>query len=450
MEKAVFDFIQELFTSDGIPYRCVALPCQDWEWFDLGLRDRILGIEDLAQKLNQSFEAVKEDTLYYYTDFFHCSYTILRLPEEAAPYLAPEQCGSAPSPEPGDPARHLLVIGPVLFEALQGKRFETLFHELKMPPRLMEPMRSHYQNIPLIPSPPHFENMMTVIANFIYGHTSYQIVFGTEGDLENLRLHYGGISRVPEQPFLNLQYIENRYEAENTMIAAVSRGNEAQAMEGMRRLVKSGMPPRLENSLRDKKDLTITLNTLMRKSAEMAGVHPVHIDSFSNQSIQQIEQLGSIEQCLDFQRKLVLGYCRLVKSYSLAGYSFPVQKAITYITTDLSADLGLKALAGRLNVTPSYLSTLFRKEMGLTLTDYVNQQRVAHAQHLLLNTNLPIKSIAQQCGIADLNYFVRIFKRTAGVTPKVYRDTMAHSQQVEFFHDHTRKNAGAPRETKKS
>ena len=100
---------------------------------------------------------------------------------------------------------------------------------------------------------------------------------------------------------------------------------------------------------------------------------------------------------------------------------------------DGSADgtlAALKALAGRLNVTSSYLSSLFRKEMGMTLTDYVNQQRIAHAQYLLLNTSAPIKAIAQQCGIADLNYFVRMFKRAAGVTPKVYRDTALNSQQL--------------------
>lgn len=443
MEKAVFDFIRELLASDGIPYHCAALPCQEWEWFDLGLRSRILGIENLSQKLNRNFEALEENTMYHYMDFFHCFYTILQLPEEAALYFHSPTALEPREMDSLSPGRHLLVVGPVLFEAFHGKRFEALFHELDLPPRLMEPLRSHYQNIPVIPSPPHFENMMTVIANFIYNRMPYQIVFNSQGDLENLRLQYGGIARVPEQPFLNLQYIENRYEAENQLVTAVSRGNEAQAMEGIRKLVSSGMPPRLDNSLRDKKDITITLNTLMRKAVELAGVHPIHIDSFSNQSIQQIEQLGSIEQCLDFQRKLVLGYCRLVKKYSLTGYSFPVQKVITYITTDLSADLGLKALAGRLNVTPSYLSALFRKEMGMTLTDYVNQQRISHAQHLLINTNLPIKFIAQQCGIADLNYFVRIFKRTAGVTPKVYRDTMSHSPQMELFRGHSAKSGCA-------
>ena len=146
--------------------------------------------------------------------------------------------------------------------------------------------------------------------------------------------------------------------------------------------------------------------------------------------------MESVEQCQSFQRRLALGYCRLVRKYSTSGYSLPVQKVITCITTDLSADLGLKALAGKLNVTPSYLSSLFRKETGMTLTDYVNQQRIAHAQHLLLNTSFPIKSIAQQCGIADLNYFVRMFKRAAGVTPKVYRDSAAHSQHLEIVRNH--------------
>ncbi len=204
-------------------------------------------------------------------------------------------------------------------------------------------------------------------------------------------------------------------------------------MDSVRKLADLGIPPRLANNLRDKKDLTITLNTLMRKAAEQAGVHPIHIDSFSNQCIQQIEQLGSVEQCRTFQRKLALGYCRLIKKYNVKGYSLPVQKAVTYITSDLSADLSLKALSGRLNVTSSYLSSLFRKEIGMTLTDYVNQQRIAHARHLLADTHFPIKSIALQCGIPDLNYFVRMFKRTVGVTPKVYRDTAADSRQTELF-----------------
>lgn len=418
MEKILFDFIQELLTADGIPHHIIAFPCQEGDWFDFGLRSQILGENNMAQVLNQVFEDFQDYTLYHYLDSFQCNYTFFKLPRAQS-----------------STDRQFLVMGPVLFEQIHGERFNELFRLLELPPQLKEPLRNHYMNIPLVPATSLYENLMNAIANSVFEKKTFQIVFKSQGDLENLRYHYGGIARIPDHPFLNIQYIEERYQAENDILIAVGHGNEAQAVEAVGRLIHLGIPPRLPNTLRDKKDLTITLNTLMRKSAEQAGVHPIHIDSFSNQSIQQIEQLCSIEQCGAFQRKLALGYCRLVKKYSMKGYSLPVQKVVNYITTDLGVDLSLKALAGQLNVAPSYLSALFKKEMGVTLTDYVSQQRIIHARHLLLDTDFPIKSIAQQCGIADMNYFVRMFKRTVGVTPKVYRDTAA-GQQKEISRNH--------------
>lgn len=406
MEKVLIDFIQELLDSEGIPHRRVDVPCEDWDWVDFGLRGRLLGMAEPLQLLNETCLSLREDTLYHYTDLFQCNYSILRLPEDASDSF--------------------LVLGPVLFEPIQGERFETLFQDLELPQQLQETLRGHYRNIPLIPFPAHYESMVAVIASHIFCKRPCQIIYRSEDDFENLRHHYRGIARVPEQPFLSIQRLEDRYQIENALLAAVVHCNEALAVEQTRKLSNVPMPQRLTNGLRDKKDLTITLNSLLRKAVEQAGVHPIHIDSFSNQSIQQIEQLASIEQCHSFQKKLALGYCRLVKRYSLKGYSLPVQRVVTYVSTDLSVDLGLKTLANQLNVTPSYLSSLFRKEMGMTLTDYVTQQRISHAQQLLLGTSLPIKSIALQCGIPDLNYFARMFKRSCGVTPKHYRDTASH------------------------
>ena len=92
------------------------------------------------------------------------------------------------------------------------------------------------------------------------------------------------------------------------------------------------------------------------------------------------------------------------------------------IDTDLTADLSLYSLAKHLNVNASYLSSLFKKETGSTLTDYVNRKKVRHAAHLLHTTNVQIQAVAQYCGISDVNYFIRIFKKYMGKTPKEYRD----------------------------
>ena len=89
---------------------------------------------------------------------------------------------------------------------------------------------------------------------------------------------------------------------------------------------------------------------------------------------------------------------------------------------DLTADLSLKNIASQVNVSPGYLSTLFSKEVGVSLTEYVNRSRIAFAEKLLENSDLPTKSIAFQCGISDICYFNRMFKRVTGMTPKVYRE----------------------------
>lgn len=97
-----------------------------------------------------------------------------------------------------------------------------------------------------------------------------------------------------------------------------------------------------------------------------------------------------INQCLDFQRQMVRDYCRLIRHHNLKDYSMLTQKIITCVNSDLQADLTLKSLAEQLSVNASYLSTLFKKETGMPLTEYVNGCRIEHAQKLLLVTDLPI------------------------------------------------------------
>jgi len=87
-------------------------------------------------------------------------------------------------------------------------------------------------------------------------------------------------------------------------------------------------------------------------------------------------------------------------------------------------DQTLNTHAALLNVSPSYLSTLFRKETGITLTEFVNRKRAEYGVLLLNTTSMQVQAIAQHCGISDINYFTRIFKKYIGKTPKEYRNSI--------------------------
>ena len=116
-------------------------------------------------------------------------------------------------------------------------------------------------------------------------------------------------------------------------------------------------------------------------------------------------------------------YCALVKKHSMKNYSPLVQKVITLVDFDITSDLSLSRQAEMLNVNASYLSKLFKKETGITLTEYVAKKRIEQAAFLLTSTNLQIQTVAQNCGIYDVNYFTKLFKKHTGKTPKEYRES---------------------------
>ena len=96
---------------------------------------------------------------------------------------------------------------------------------------------------------------------------------------------------------------------------------------------------------------------------------------------------------------------------------------ILYIDGNLTEELNLHTLAAAHNISAGYLSSLFRKETGTTLTDYVNQRRVARAAELLSTTKLQVQTVAQYSGFMDVQYFSRMFKRIVGMSPREYRSS---------------------------
>ena len=147
------------------------------------------------------------------------------------------------------------------------------------------------------------------------------------------------------------------------------------------------------------------------------------LDAFSIHPIVTflIKLLGAVPTPKDITMLNNFEVC--LKKHSMKNYSSLVQKVITLVDFDITADLSLSRQAEILNVNASYLSTLFKKETGTTLTEYVAKKRVEQAAFLLTSTNLQIQTISQNCGIYDVNYFTKLFKKYTGKTPKEYRES---------------------------
>jgi len=79
-------------------------------------------------------------------------------------------------------------------------------------------------------------------------------------------------------------------------------------------------------------------------------------------------------------------------------------------------------VADNFNISTYTLSRLFKNQFGIGFAEFISNQRIEHAKHLLLTTNSPIGEIAAQVGIPNLNYFSRVFKGSQGVSPTQFRE----------------------------
>lgn len=105
----------------------------------------------------------------------------------------------------------------------------------------------------------------------------------------------------------------------------------------------------------------------------------------------------------------------------------PVIRSICrYIQHNLTAPLSLHMLAQQFHVDRSVLCRKFKREVGCTLSEYVNRKRVATAQQYFQSGHTNIMEVSQLTGYEDSNYFSRVFKRYTGVSPRMYLQNLTH------------------------
>jgi two-component system response regulator YesN len=99
----------------------------------------------------------------------------------------------------------------------------------------------------------------------------------------------------------------------------------------------------------------------------------------------------------------------------------PIHEAVQFIQENYSRAISQEDVANFSNVSPAYLSKLFKAELGIGFNDYLTKVRLQAAEALLADSSMNIKDIAVAVGYPDEKYFSRIFKKNTGIKPTEYR-----------------------------
>ena len=399
------EFFRSILKNYRIHSCIIPLGDKTYRKADGGLRD-FLGLEeDYNQLFCASHETITGNTICKITDVFFCNYIFIPLPD-----INPS-C--------------IFIAGPFIDIDLNQGTLNEIAEKNNIPSHIASQLQKYYSSVPVYTDHDVIISLFNAFGEALWGHID-------NFTYKNINMSYNNksypqITTNPEHraddALLAMQMLERRYDGERKMIQAVSQGMTHQAEQILLKSSSIMLEMRVPDPVRNIKNYSIIVNTLLRKAAEQGGVHPLYIDGVSTDFAKRIERIRSVDEGINMHHEMIDRYCLLVKKHSMKSYSPLVQKVIALVDFDITADLSLRRQAEILNVNASYLSTLFKKETNMTLTDYVAKKRIEQAAFLLTSTNLQIQTIAQNCGIYDVNYFTKLFKKHTGKTPKEYRES---------------------------
>ena len=100
-----------------------------------------------------------------------------------------------------------------------------------------------------------------------------------------------------------------------------------------------------------------------------------------------------------------------------------VKETLNYIERNINKNITLDDASNYVNLSPHYLSKIFKKETGVNFITYLTDRRIEIAKEMLEDENIPISNIAIELSYSKSNYFSKVFKKKVGITPSEYRES---------------------------
>ena len=400
------DVLRDIVGSWRVQFLFLSPDCSREEAaaLDFSFRAQLYDQFDYASFAREIMSLVPEDDAISWQDDFGLHYLVF--------------------PGAAEDAGNYAFFGPYIHHQAGPEELRRLLKAHRLPPEALESLEWYFKRIPVIEDHLSWRQMFTCLLSRYLANP-------------NLSIRTVRHDRIPEariRPTVSLSDIpytsvEARYRVENAMQDAIRRGDVSDAVYQQNLFMSFQLDRRVPDTLRDAKDMVIAANTVFRKAAEQAAVHPLYLDGLSGQFVQEIEAAEDMEAVSLMGPRMIRGYCRLVSAYSRERYSEAVRNSLNYIDFHYMEPLNLENLAQRFSVNKNYLSTRFHREVGVTVTEYINRVRVDRALNLLSQTTASIQETAERCGFSDANYFTRTFRKLQGITPMEYRKSVRSAKR---------------------
>ena len=314
------------------------------------------------------------------------------------------------------------LIGPFLLEPMREGEVSNLIEHLKLPINKKTQMVRCYQAFPVVSEQQAFY-MGRFLEKILSPHDFISgAARSSESDSDSLPLqqqnYFTRTSKFHHSPFFLEQEVSRM----------ISTGNEESAMLILSKINALHRATLAEEPMRSLKNSLIGSCGFFSRAAIAGGVPSEEAFTISDKYILEIENSNRILELNKIEEKMLRGFSRMVKSLKEIKYSTVVLTTIQYIRDHLTEDLSIPTLARVSYVHPNYLSALFHRETGITLSNYIRKQRIEEAKNYIRYSAESISEIAAFYCFSSQSHFIKAFREETGFTPKQYRSAANNLQ----------------------
>ncbi len=218
----------------------------------------------------------------------------------------------------------------------------------------------------------------------------------------------------------------NPYEDEMSFYEAVKNANlevVQQEMEHFKRETTKGKGVLSDNPVRNLLYHFIISTAMVARFCIGGGMDHDMAYSLSDLYIQKADRCKTIDELKLLQQDMAYDYCRRMKQLQKASvYSKQIVLAIDYIYDNLHKKITVKSIANAIGINETYLSKLFKRETGVSVSEYIRLRRIEAAKNMLMYSDYSYADISSYLCFSSQSHFTKIFRSETGYTPKVFRD----------------------------
>ena len=308
-----------------------------------------------------------------------------------------------------------ISIGPFRNDELSPSYFTQILKESHISPALLQQIRSVYESMPFA--------RVDAVANVVKHILTTR--FPAFADVEAEWIQYTEQQRpvevhpeIIEQNFID--FSEQYHELLSDFLKCLKTGNNSGARKALHLFLHASKSSS-KRTLLNYKALLSSLNNYCHMALLDTNIHPSHVLRQATAIGARIDETTSLSKLEQMPNDICHKYCLLVKNYANPECSRLTKDVIAFIQYHMEEELSLTTLAIAFDKNPSFLSHTFSKDMGVSLTKFIQQSRIQEAVRLFNTTKMSVSDVALTVGYQDFSYFSKTFSKFIGMSPREYR-----------------------------